>query len=124
MPCSRKRNKGKERRAKKEAANNSLWRGWAIGEGGCNHGCKIPQPDHAVSRFLNGLEKEWKQQKTFGPEGPAITMKNAITQPEVWNNAEHRQMAMDVLLCMGTNRFCVEKIKMGTDWLGNSVLPS
>ena len=29
-------------------------------------------------------------------------MENAITQPEVWNNAEHRQMAIDVLLCTGT----------------------
>ena len=82
MP-SRKRNKGKERRAKKEAkAARQIpwWRDWAIGDsesdGGCSHGCvALPPRDHAAAK----------------------------KHPEAWNDAEYRQMTIDILLSVGTN---------------------
>ena len=63
---SRKRNKGRERKAKREAAKvaSSQWRKWAApmmlgaGEGHCNHGCAmLPPPDHAVSKFMNSFDQ-------------------------------------------------------------------
>lgn len=75
------------------------WRRWAIGDGESEVGCvAIPPPDHAVSRFMN----------TFGEEWGKITvlklMKSTYEKhPEVWNDAAHRQIAIGILLSLGTN---------------------
>ena len=100
MP-SRKRNKGKERRAKKEAAiQDNRWRSWAVGPStSCNHGCvTIPPPGHAVAKFMNTFEEALCGNHVFGV---LSDMLHAHTG--VWDSDEHRQMAIDVLLSIGTN---------------------
>lgn len=104
MP-SRKRNKGKERRAKKEARSGEWWRHWTIGDRaesdvGCNHGCVVPSRDHTVSRFMNTLDEELTRYRN----DILTAMRNTFSKhSEVWNNAELRHMTSSVLLCIGTN---------------------
>ena len=103
MP-SRKRNEGKERKAKREAAANQtcLWRRWASGnEARCSHGCgMIPPTDHPVSRFMNAFEDALN-----GRRSDVLTVMQKLfkSHPQVWNNDEHRQMTIDILLSTGTN---------------------
>ena len=106
---SRKKNKGKERRAKKEAAENQtcLWRRWALGyapgretkiEPLCSHGCvALPPPGHAVSRFMNDAFVAWKNHRMMA------TKDTFLEHNEVWKDDDHRRMAIDVLLSVGTN---------------------
>lgn len=101
MP-SRKRNKGKERRAKKDAATLRRWEMLSrdySGENSCNHGCVIPQRDHAVSIFMNKVAEAF-----FDGDQAIAVMRNSFgTHPEVWSNAEYRQLALCVFLNIGTN---------------------
>ena len=119
MP-SRKRNKGRERKAKKaEAIENvieklrSEWMGWARGEFNgeredntqvpiqCNHVCDlmIPDDNHPVISFMdafyinmrNRMGVEYNLRCTFQ------------TQQQVWNNGDYRKLARDLMLVMGTN---------------------
>ena len=112
MP-SRKRNKGKERKAKKqEKESEDWWRSWVIGpptQHPCNHGCvTIPPSNHHVCRFLN---TKYDLMKTFTEEwvefdGRKVLMiakKTFDLHPDFWNDAEHRQMAIAIMLRMGTN---------------------
>ena len=99
MP-SRKRNKGKERKAKKEAS--CWWRRIAqpAPAASCNHGCpQLPPRDHPVSRFMATLEARYGRKIAL----VALLENLFTTHPEVWKNDEHRQMAIDILLSMGTN---------------------
>ena len=99
MP-SRKRNKGKERKAKKEAGKGAWWRLWTIESKtvACNHGGEVPPHDHTVYRFMNTIDEEWKNNSLVA------AMRNSFSKhPEVWNNDEHRQMTIGILLRMGTN---------------------
>ena len=96
MP-SRKRNKGKERKAKKAG---EWWRSWAFGGQenwasniiGC-HGCvAIPPSDHA---FMNTFDELCRARGN----GAYKAMRGAAdAHPEVWNDADHRQLAMVILL--------------------------
>lgn len=61
-PSSRKRNKGKERKAKQQAKKeeddkagaNRIWRNLCNIITGCDHGCDvIPAYDHPVSSFMD-----------------------------------------------------------------------
>lgn len=101
MP-SRKRNKGKERKAKKEAAKSeAIWRGWALPSAArCNHVvvATIPPPEHAIYNFLRALNECAFQYAVFS----ATTFN---MHPEVWNNVEHRQTAIGILLRMGADIF-------------------
>ena len=104
---SRKRNKGKERKAKRAATKTEeWWRSWsAIGrESGCNHGCVVPAQDHAVSRFMNKYCEEFKHCRN----SLKAMMKTFEEHSEVWSNAEYRQMTIDALLSIGTNMILSE----------------
>lgn len=107
MP-SRKRNKGKQRRAKKEEAKiealsqATLWRRWVRGtqEAHCNHGCiAIPPPDHAVSRYMDAFDEALDGRCRVVA---AAFMRNEKFEEhsEILNNAEYRQMVIDILLAM------------------------
>ena len=115
MP-SRKRNKGKERKAKKEAFAKSAkgmkqiiwWRSWATGRPGCNHGCVVPPFDHAVAGFMDTFVEAWNGESAFEEEWVQNNVNDALEatfekHPDVWNDEVHRQMATGVLLSMGTN---------------------
>ena len=108
MP-SRKRNKGRERKAKRAAAKvaSSQWRKWARrpqgveGDEHCNHGCAtLPAPEHTVSRFMNAFD----QVKGDGFVDYLEVMELLFEMcPEVWNEEEYRTTAINILLTMGTN---------------------
>ena len=102
MP-SRKRTKGRERKAKKaevEAENDKIlvrriWKGWARGENEknekivhCSHGLNVTIPDdgHPVSNFIDSL--------FF-----AKSLKNVFEMhPQLFNNESYQEMAINLLV--------------------------
>ena len=109
MP-SRKRNKGKERKAKKaeqEERERGLimrnrWKTWALGDGQvtqCNHGVDLTIPDevnHPVAKFIDAL-------LIFGDHN--ITMHvgqyfldTFTTHQEVWDNERYREMTVNIFI--------------------------
>ena len=117
MP-SRKRNKGKERKAKKaemieikRAGIRSMWMGWARGENvldsgrvitQCNHGCdlNIPDDNHPVTRFMDALNTVDNLADTF------------VTHLAVWNDDRHRKMTRDLMLGSGTTMTLSNKVNV------------
>ena len=116
MP-SRKRNKGKERKAKKAEQELKIvrerWQGWARGknmlkEDGsiitqCNHGCALMIPNasnnHPVTSFMDVFALN-----TLFDKHISDNLRDTFnTCPEVWNDDSHRKMARNSLLRIGTN---------------------
>lgn len=101
MPASsRKRNKGKDRKAKKEeAALHNLWCGWTQGDMSgafsiqCNHGfgeLVLPDKSHPVSSFMDTFCK--------------TSLEDAFLKyPEVKNDDSLRKMVTDILTRIGAN---------------------
>ena len=104
MPASsRKRNKGRDRKAKKEEAERmelqKVWRGWAQGDMSgavfiqCNHGfgeVALPDETHPVSSFIT----------TFC----MMSVKDALLRhPEVMTDDSLRQMVIDIFIRIGAN---------------------
>ena len=103
---SRKRNKGKERKAKKEekekADVRSVWERFARGEDKnntkvmhCNHGYTVDIPDdpsHPVSTFIDSF---------FAIGGDWWKSLNSHTK--VWNDDNYRNLTTDILLNIGAN---------------------
>ena len=109
MPSSRKKNKGRDRKAKqavkKEESEKvevyNIWTRWARGNIGssagvihshCNHGLElknitIPNISHPVSRLVT-----------------SIFMSGDLKgEVEVWNNNIHRKLAVDILISIGAS---------------------
>ena len=114
---SRKRNKGKDRKAKKAAleaervesersALRSVWHAWACGDltSGkitCDHGLLIPdENNHPVCSFMdtffvNGMRKNIAN---------APNMRDTFQRhAEVWKNESYRKMATNIMTRIGTN---------------------
>ena len=107
---SRKKNKGKERKAKKEenkkAERRSRWEGIARGEDEnnkkvmqCDHGCTVEIPDsldHPVANFMDELfaKGDWATDDWF-----LCLCSNA----NLWSNDNYRNMTTDILLIIGAN---------------------
>ena len=116
MPASsRKRNKGKERKAKKAESERVLcyksWHNWACGNVGlatfggvdmgatvqhvqCSHGLEfdeLPDISHPVSRFISSF--------LMGEPSPSTLQ----THAEVWNSDNYRDMAVRILTNIGAN---------------------
>lgn len=125
VSSSRKKNKGKERKAKKEQAERAkvrtLWLGWATGEEEyvtktieCNHGCcLIPSAnsDHPVMCFIDDFVRYWK---IYSIESAAIVhlmLDTLQTHPKVWNDESSREMAVSILTTMGTNMLLATETK-------------
>ena len=104
MP-SRKRTKGKERKAKKSSFESCrspsdralvrrVWQGWARGEDNnkkivhCNHGRNVTIPDdaHPVSKFLDTLFSTGDLKSVFQ------------LHPQLCKNESHREMAVNLLM--------------------------
>ena len=109
MPASRKRNKGKDRKAKKEANKVALvhryWRDFcAIHPASgieCDHGCIIIPSNHPVSKFMDlfYLNMGYKDQFDMNEN----LLNTYETFPEVWNNERYKEMAIKVFIATGTN---------------------
>jgi len=120
MPSSRKRNKGKERKAKaliakeeKEADVRRKWLSWASPKDvACCHSMKtIPAQDHIVSKFISKLWEPWSEGERrtnstierFTPATLANLEKSFSNMPMVWQDEDLRQTAINVLLSIGVN---------------------
>lgn len=96
MPSSsRKKNKGRDRKAKKaeaeRVANYNTWQVWATATGEhvqCSHGLEATIPDisHPVSSFIS---------EYFFRDNIRDTLQ---AHEEVWNNDNHRKLARDILV--------------------------
>ena len=112
MPTSsRKRNKGKDRKAKKEAKKEDderlrvrdLWQRWTFNT--CDHGCTLKVPDyHPVLRFMDLLFSNiWDNMDLFS------NMRGTLQKcTEVWSNDVHRKLALDILTNIGTNKILID----------------
>lgn len=110
---SRKRNKGKERQAKKteieRAEMREIWQSLSkpnnMSEVNCNHGFDVTmilsKERHPVSCFMdnfftNSMRKDINM-------GSLVNLRDTFQlHTAVWNNASHRQMARNLLVCIGT----------------------
>jgi len=116
MPSSsRKRNKGKDRKAKQQAektdrAMNVMYNMWSgmLFMSGCDHGCAmiVPDKDHPVAAFMN----HYFLQFTAMEEGILLLRSAVETYPKVFNNEIYRKMVLDILIRNGTNILITEGI--------------
>jgi len=118
VSSSRKKNKGKERKAKKveveREKTHKLWWGMAIGEEHligktitCDHGCRLPPNDldHPVSSFMNDFISHWSQ-----AEGSALTIIEHLfkSHPLIWNDEKYRGMVVSIMIRIGTNHMLLK----------------
>ena len=114
---SRKRNKGKERKAKKaeKAANEAeiAWRRTVQGKDEndnkiiqCDHdGCAVTLSDHPGHPIFSFMDSFMKM-NLEGINGVYILLECTSLldgHPEIWTDKSHREMAMKILLRIGTN---------------------
>ena len=111
-PSSRKRNKGKDRKAKQQAKKEEneklraryIWQTWV---NPCNHGCTVKVPDeHPVSQFMDGYFTDWYS--TSSSEKLSATMEK---HSDVWNNKKWREMVIDIMVRIGTNMLLKGKLQ-------------
>ena len=116
MPSSsRKKNKGKGRKAKKEEADRlkvyNTWKGLVQGifmrsPIHCNHGLvEVPDISHPVSRFMHSF--------FWGDTGrrDSFILSDAIQQQheDVWNNECYRKMSVQMLICIAATNLIGNK---------------
>ena len=119
MP-SRKRNKGKVRKAKKaelEAEQidevrrpvHYTWQGWARGVDingqvitQCNHGCDlvVPDNDHPVTAFIDDFFVNEIVKRMDIIDTLKVTFNS---HRKVWKNESYRSMAINIFVAIGTN---------------------
>ena len=100
MPASsRKRNKGKVRKAKKEEMIRNSWQSWTVNVQ-CDHGCAVKVPDdHSVHSFMDllfaNIRDNWNLYDI---------MRGTLRKyPEVWNDNILRQTVINIIVRIGTN---------------------
>ena len=109
MPTSRKRNKGRDRKAKKEEAERlkirNLWQGWieenCSSAKGCDHGCDVAiSDDHPVSSFMDQYMINSYRKGMYGTNN----LRNLFeTHTHILNNEHYRKLILDILIRIGTN---------------------
>ena len=108
-PSSRKRNKGKDRKAKQlakkeekeRAVAHEYWQSWATCEE-CDHGCgvMIPAEDHPVYSFMDQFFFNLHHNGMKVIENLKDTLEK---QSQVWSNENHRNIAINTFVRVGTN---------------------
>ena len=105
-PKSRKRNKGKDRKAKKleierAKAHDAWWAFTTLNISNCDHGCTIipNDSDHPVSKFLDELYL----QITEMDDGMEVFRSTFDTHPHIWNDTNNRKLLLNTLVRIGTN---------------------
>ena len=108
MPASRKRNKGKERKAKQlvkkeendRAGANRYWRSFCSTIAECNHGHPLVPDDHPVSSFMDQFVINLRHKgMTVGRTLREISKSHT----NIWNNERYRKLAIGILAHIGTN---------------------
>ena len=112
-PKSRKRNKGKERKVKKEdkaeierKKANKFWQLWKHNNRvGCKHGNDTVIADnHPVSKFLDEFFIQWQRLKHF----MTILEDMLQTHRQVWTDENYRELAIQTCISIGTNFLLME----------------
>jgi len=106
-PSSRKRNKGKDRKAKQlakkeeneRADSHDFWWSFCRSTTECNHGCAMISENHPVSTFMDQFYINLHQGMTVLETLIDLFEKH----PQVWNNERYRKLAIDTLVRIGTN---------------------
>ena len=109
MPASsRKRNKGKERKAKKEADkaeairvdSHEFWRSFC-GSNQCDHGhAVILADDHPVSSFMDQFYINLRHKRMTVAENLRALFES---HTRIWNNEMGKEIVLDILVHIGTN---------------------
>ena len=108
-PSSRKRNKGKDRKAKQLAKKEetervrlrTIWRRCCSSSAGCDHGCVIIQSDdHPVLSFIDQCCLHLGEKCMLVSKALRELFK---THPQIWNNESYRKLAIATLVHIGTN---------------------
>ena len=114
MPSSRKRNKGKERKAKKEESKrvevHNTWKYWANGleDDGtvvtqCNHGlAEVPDVSHPVSSFIDSLFLDPKLRRVLS------------NHPQICNNNNNRKLVVHMLIRIAATNLIHNKDGLGS----------
>ena len=109
MPAaSRKRNKGKDRKAKQLAKKeenervdaNRYWRSWCASNQWCDHGCAMTSNSHPVTSFMDQLYIN------LHPKGMSVqgSLHNLFeTHRQIWTSESYRKIILDILIRIGTN---------------------
>ena len=114
MPASsRKRNKGKDRKAKQLAKKEENERVEAREFWLSNHGCDLMSvsDDHPVTSFIDQFYVNLRE------KGMAVlhSLRSLFeTHRHIWNNESDRKLAIDILLSIGTNMM----LREGSDMSG------
>ena len=114
MPASsRKRNKGKDRKARQKAnkeesnraAAREMWQDFCCSIE-CNHGCDMKvSDDHPVSAFVEQFIMNLSQK---GMQVSQTLFDLFEKHPQVWNNEDYRRLAINILVRIGTNALLCE----------------
>jgi len=121
-PSSRKRNKGKERKVKKEADkaeairvdSHEFWRSFCSSTEGCDHGCDVViSDDHPISDFMDQF---YINLRNKGLVADALR-ELFVTHRHVWNNESYMKIVLDLLIHIGTNELLCE----GSDLSGSAL---
>lgn len=105
MPSSRKKSKGKERKAKAGLKGGCGWRALASC-GDCNHGCpELPPKNHPVALFMDLVDVETQKlsSKEFAYAVPLFLPRSFEVHSAVWNEEDNRNIALKILASIGTN---------------------
>ena len=113
MPASsRKRNKGKDRKAKQLAKKEGkdradahmMWKRF-YGIKKCDHGCAIISDDHPVSSFMDDffVNVFHNGNVSFDQVVSDSLKKLYQTHTLIWSNEDYRRLAISILLQIGTN---------------------
>ena len=137
VSSSRKKNKGKDRKAKKvqiEKENaHTLWKGLAtstviensvyrgVKTITCNHGCgELPRDlDHPVSSFMKDFTNHWSQAKA-GTSILEIITPQFQTHRQVLNDESYREMVVKIMIRIGTNMLLSKELCDG-DTVGQAL---
>ena len=101
MPASRKRNKGKERKAKREVNERLMvrneWQSWTVR--GCDHGCTVNIPDdHPVTSFMDLLFTNISELDLF-----SNVLDTFKKHPKVWHDNNNREIVVGLLTNIVSN---------------------
>ena len=137
---SRKRNKGRDRKAKKAELEAEKiesdrvkvrieWEGWARGYEimsgmkviQCIHGFSTNliscENNHPVSRFLDTFFMNWSRMSSIP------NLRDTFTKhQQIWNDKSHREMAIDTFTVIGTNFLLLYNIHSASNYTATAIL--
>jgi len=123
---SRKKSKGKDRKAKKEASKaenervraRELWLGWALGKEritgmptiSCKHGRDdVVMPDNLLDHPISSFLDDFTVRCLINTSVRELIEPLFQTHPQVWNNDGNKKMTISIMINMGTNLLMSDK---------------